>query len=152
MAFELKTNLKALSTAGTRVPLRHPGTGEEMQDDKGKVAAVLLSGQDSEQYKKAMRLLQEQEVEENVRQRGQRRPSFEEQKRIALARIDAVDERQVALLVACTLGWEHCAFDGVEEFSPALIERFYRTEEWAADQAYAAILDRARFFEKSKAS
>lgn len=136
MDLALKVNEKA--SAGAALQLRDPFTKLPMGEE-GKPCRLFVAGLDSKQYKAWELAKARRNQEDAIRDRTGFRISVEQQ------RADALDA-----LVAITLGWEHCSYEGESEFSPQLVRRMYECEDWVREQVDAFVTDRANFVGASK--
>ncbi len=137
---DLKSGLKAAATAGELCVLTDPVTGAAMQDELGPVG-LYLAGVDSEQYAAA-----------EVAAARKRSSLAEKQGRKWRFTPEMQREENLEMLVACTLDWSNCSYNGESEFSKDLIRDLYKDERSIREQAEAFIADRASFAKASPAT
>lgn len=115
---------------GAEVILRHPGTDEPL-DIKFKVV-----GKDSKRVYNALRVVGNRRLNSNTRET-----------------LDKIEADGIALLVACTVGWENLQEDGEDvPFTPEAAQRIYKEYKWIREQVDAFVQDRANFLKTGSAS
>ena len=138
MAMELGSDLAQLSTDGARLQLLHRNTSIPLETEDGEAVVLIVAGQDGEQYRKAKLKIERRQLEDAKRSRSYRLTP------------EQIESNTLDILVACTVGWENCAYKGDEEFSADVIRGFYKSERWAAEQVEEFMNERANFSAASK--
>lgn len=133
MSIELGTTLKETANAGVRMPLRRMGTGPELADGDGNVAALYVLGADSDVARQCERDFQKTLDEHSKRHRSGAVPP------------ELWEEHRLEKAVRLTTGWEHCSYQGTTTFSAKVIRDFYRNEPWALEQVERFVTDREHF-------
>ena len=110
--------------------LRHPVTGDVLQDGEGNAASIMVVGTDSHQYVKILR----ESTNRRLRQSNRRMPAEE------------IEAEQVDMLVACTLDVRGIDFEG-EPVTVGSIRKIYENQQlrWIRDQVDAFISKRSNF-------
>jgi hypothetical protein len=129
---------QAPAEEGIDVELEHPYTGEPIVNDDGTPWIIKVRGEDSATVV-AVSKKQRNRISERIRKRGQ---------------VSGAEEAEAAVIekiVAATIGWKGLIMDGKPyEFSPQAAHSLYSDPRfpWVADQVFAAMVDRRRFFSK----
>lgn len=127
-----KVNSTKASEDGRWMIMRHPVTKEELVDDEGNVAKILLAGPDS----KVMREAERKSIKRHLQSSG----------KIDKLDVDALMKERMELVISCTLGWENIGMDGQPlEFSKENARKLYETLPWLLDQAHDWSKDLANF-------
>lgn len=137
---------KETATTGVKYQLRHPGTDEPMAD-AGKPVTITLAGQDSTQYRTALRKRSARMIAEAQGTRRRKGPSESEAEVMA----EQAETDTLAMIVACTLAWERIGFEEAElACTPENAAKLYTECPWIREQAEAFVADRANFLPASK--
>jgi hypothetical protein len=124
----------SLANEGVDLHLTHPVTGEPLLDTDGKPVTIRLLGMDSSRYRRHNRALLNRRLENPAK-----KPTA-----------DQIDEDNLAMFVALTVGWSGIGLDGVDlEFSEANAQKVYTRLPWVREQADAFIGDRKNFLRVS---
>lgn len=120
----------AINFEGVWMDLRHPVTGDVLQDDAGNTARIMVVGTDSHQYTKILR----ESTNRRLRQGSRRMPAEE------------IEAEQVDMLVSCTLDVRGIDFEG-EPVTVGGIRKIYENQQlrWIRDQVDAFISKRSNF-------
>jgi hypothetical protein len=117
------------------MPIMPPGMMEPLTCEDGRPMVISLAGQDSRQYKEAKRAFHER-----LARRREPRPTVKE-----------LEDHNLALAVACTMGWVIEVEAGDLPFSSEKARELYtdKNTAWVLDQALAWINDREKYAGKS---
>lgn len=136
---ELDTVTRA--NTGVAVPLLNLD-GSPLLNVKKEPVSLTLNGSDGEAYRKASRDLARKRVERSQKLQGATVPDDQ---------LDAAQDDQLDLLVACTVGWSGVVDSKGEpvKATPAAVKEFYTRYPVVREQADRAIMDRALFIKAS---
>lgn len=136
-------NLSSLDTAsvaerGAVMTVLHPTTGVALAQSDGSPVTLILSGEDSERFRRADRA------------NRNKRLARQQQGRQIRVSTEELDAESLGLLVAVTLGWSGVALDGDTDlvFSAENATKLYTSFPWLREQANAFVVDRANFLGK----
>ena len=128
-------NLSALKPTEAPQPMRvlDPRTGRPLGTDKAPVT-VSLVGRDSQEYRDA-----QAHFLDKLRSDATKR-------RATSLTTEEADANALAILAACTKGWEGIEWDGKPlAFSPSAAVQIYADLPWLRDQVDAFVGDRTNF-------
>lgn len=126
------------SEKGAVMVVRHPADGVPLTDASGAEVTLVLAGQDSERCRSARRAAANRRLKDQVA--GLRSQVTREE----------IENDNLEVLVACTLGWSGMVEAGVAlTFSADNARKVYKRLPWLAEQAEAFIQDRAVFLKPS---
>ncbi len=134
MSLDLGTNLSEVATKGAFCHLSDPVTGVPLVDENGDPVGLILAGADGEQYAKAKAEVARKQLREQERQGRKWKWSAE-----------AVEQGELDILVACSLGWKGASYGSDSTFTPDLMRKLYVKESWIKAQADAFVHERASF-------
>ena len=124
-------DLTKAANVGAWVDILHPVTGEALD------IKILVIGKDSDKFRE----LEEKHQRESL-EAAKRTQKLED-------RIAAAKAQGEALLVACTVQWQHVELDGVElDCTPENVRKVYSRFTWLRDQVDVAIGTRANFLKR----
>lgn len=117
-------DVASAANAGAELHLKHPATGEPLNDG-GKPVTLRLMGRDAPAVREAARAAD---------------------RAVTAGEIDA-DERLTRVLVAATVGWSGIEVDGETKFSPDGARKLYTMPEtdWVLEQVTPFFLNRANY-------
>ena len=117
--------------------LRHPISGETLEDEKGKKATITLNGPDSDAIKKVEREYMDRRLKEGIRR-----------KKVHIS-VAQIEEQALEIDVAATVGWSGIEIDGEDlKFSPAQAKMIYKKFPWIREQVEEFFNDRSNFMGK----
>lgn len=137
----LDLDTRAAADAGARMPLLHPANGTVIKDPEGNDQYLTLVGADSEIATRFQRRLQNELSAKQAQRRGGARMSAEEQ-----------EERSIAFLTACTIGWNVYMGGKKLEHNSENVKAFYEKFNSFREDADRFIGDRANFLTGSPKS
>lgn len=124
--------------AGETMPVRYPGSTEEMRQDDETPITLTLAGTDSSRYRKTRRGLVKRRQEASARTRDSTVP------------IEVLESESLETVVGCLLGWNGIVLDGESvEFNEHNARRVLIRLPWLVEQAETFLHDRKNFMNGS---
>jgi hypothetical protein len=129
-----KFDVVKVANAGSKMPVKHPLSGEPLMDDGSPVTITLL-GSDSDEYMKL-----------NRKQRNERMGLRLQGDTIKTAKVEDLERDTLETAVICTTAWEGFDENGVIfSFTAENARALYTRLPWVLEQVISFIRNRANF-------
>jgi len=128
----------SVADAGVAMTVRHPVTSVPLTQDDGSPIVIVVAGEDSERFRRA------------VRENSNRRLKAQQAGRSVRITAEELESDRLELAVSCTVNWSGFFVDGNElPFSSDAARAMYRRLPWMLEQVETFIADRQNFLKAS---
>lgn len=140
-AFDNDLDTVTMANAGVKVPLKKLD-GSALLNPAKEPVGLIMFGSDGDAYRKASRSMARKRVERAQANAGKTVPDEQ---------IDAAQDDELDLLLACTKGWYGVTDTKGEpiKYTVEAGRQFYQRYPFAREQGNAAVVDRDRFTKAS---